>query len=37
VIRRSKRCADLLLALYGSWDSEYSPAHVDREGLACEA
>ena len=29
VIKRSKRCADLLLALYGG-------AHIDREGLACE-
>lgn len=37
VIKRSKRCADLLLALYGRCDTGYSPAQIDREGLACEA
>jgi hypothetical protein len=37
VIKRSKRCADVLLALYGRCDTGYTPAGMDREGLACEA
>jgi hypothetical protein len=40
VIKRSKRCADLLLALYGGCNTGYeagAAGQIDREGLACEA
>ena len=40
VIKRSKRCADLLLALYGGGDTRYTSGasgQIDREGLVCEA
>jgi hypothetical protein len=40
VIKRSKRCADVLLSLYGGCDARYvsgEHAQIDREGLACEA
>jgi hypothetical protein len=39
VIKRSKRCADLLLTLYGACDPGYVagvPTKIDRQGLACE-
>jgi hypothetical protein len=39
VIKRSKRCADLLLALYGSCGTGYgknAPGLADRQSLICE-